>query len=338
MHLAEATRFVNGSTHSFSTNVAVSKLGHNGGPEIDEATARRARMTLRTQWAKALFSDPDTPTYVMAMAWVIHWFSDKDGRGAAISNEQFESICNMSRPTVTKGKEWLRANGYVRLKVGDGRSVKTMFQMAIPQTTKGEVDLPLSDDATEDKGETTIRETPLPATAVPETTLPLSEKGETSLQKGETSLPPYSRDNLDNTTLQGASVPAKQAVWTATDAKRLCDRLLEEHHPFLDGQRDFGLSSFGLIASWLESGADPELDIVPTVRARCAWARSNNKSISGWQYFTKAIHDAKANRLAARNGSGPSHGGQSTGYVDSKDKRKAGHKTLMDAIKNMGDA
>ena len=155
-------------------------LNHNGGPPIDEPKGRR--VTVRTAWAKALFADPDTPTYVMAMGWIMHWYSDADGTGAVLSNEQFATICNISRPTVTKGKEWLRKNGYVSVKIGDGRGLKSTYTLTLPGGRKEETELPLTASAQAPK-----EETPLPEKG--ETTIPETTKGETALPKGETALP-----------------------------------------------------------------------------------------------------------------------------------------------------
>lgn len=140
-------------------------VGHNGGPQLTPS--------VRTRWAKRLFADKRTPSYVMAMAWVLHWYSDSDGGGASVSNEQFEAICGITRPTATKGKKWLLEHGYVTIKAGDGRGLKSSFKMTIPEAAKEEKSLPLPGC----KGET----------SKPETSLPLSDKGATSLPKGETS-------------------------------------------------------------------------------------------------------------------------------------------------------
>lgn len=107
-------------------------IGHNGGPDIDGR-----RPTLRTLWAKALFEDPDTPSYVMAIAWAIHWYSRKDGTGAALSNDQLCLICGVSEDSATRGKRWLRDHGYVELHVGNGR-LKTQFAMRIPTAEERE--------------------------------------------------------------------------------------------------------------------------------------------------------------------------------------------------------
>lgn len=145
-------------------------VGHNGGPQLAPS--------VRTRWAKALFADKETPTYVMAMGWVIHWYADADGTGAAISNEQFEDICGMSRPTATRGKRWLLENGYVTIRAGDGRGLKSMFRMTLPVAPKGET----TDHVSDPKGETSDH---LPDRKG-ETTDP---KGETPEQKGATRFP-----------------------------------------------------------------------------------------------------------------------------------------------------
>lgn len=107
--------------------MTTANIGHNGGPDLDGR-----KLTVRTLWAKALFADPSTPTHVMAIAWAIHWYSRADGTGAALSNQQLKVICGISEPTATRGKRWLRDNGYVQLKVGTG-DTKTEFQMCIPE-------------------------------------------------------------------------------------------------------------------------------------------------------------------------------------------------------------
>ena len=105
-------------------------MGHNGGPDINGR-----KVSIRTAWAKALFADPETPTYVMAMAWAIHWYSKADGAGAILSNEQFGLICGISEPTATRGKKWLREHGYVSLQGGKGDQ-KTQFQMVVPEPVR----------------------------------------------------------------------------------------------------------------------------------------------------------------------------------------------------------
>lgn len=103
-------------------------VGHNGGPPLEEPTHKQ---TLRTRWAKALFADEETPSAVIAMCWAIHWYSKPDGSGAALSNEQFVAMCGVSLSSAKRGKKWLRDEGFVTLRPGDGIT-KTQFQMTIP--------------------------------------------------------------------------------------------------------------------------------------------------------------------------------------------------------------
>jgi hypothetical protein len=103
----------------------MSGMGHNNGPALER------EVSVRTRWAKSLFADPETPSYVMAIAWAIHWYSRSDGTGAALSNGQLQIICGISPATATRGKAWLRDHGYVQLRAGTGIE-KTQFRMAIP--------------------------------------------------------------------------------------------------------------------------------------------------------------------------------------------------------------
>lgn len=134
--------------------------------------ARAKPVSFRTKWIRALMADPTQPVQVMALAYTIHYFADANGCGVALSNEQIEEICGISRPTATKAKKLLRESGWVQLFPGNGNGIKTRFRMTIPEQ-EGATPLPLL----EGKGETTE----------PESSFPLNPKGETSRQKGETS-------------------------------------------------------------------------------------------------------------------------------------------------------
>lgn len=53
------------------------------------------------------------------------------------------------------------------------------------------------------------------------------------------------------------------------------------------------------IAGWLQRGADPNLDIIPTVRARVANHRSKARGpIKSWSYFTESVDEARMRRTA----------------------------------------
>jgi hypothetical protein len=47
---------------------------------------------------------------------------------------------------------------------------------------------------------------------------------------------------------------------------------------------------------WMEQGCDLELDIIPTIRSRAH--KMPPRSVKSWEYFTQAIADAKASRMA----------------------------------------
>ena len=67
------------------------------------------------------------------------------------------------------------------------------------------------------------------------------------------------------------------------------------------------LHSYTVVASWLRSGADPEVDIYPTV-LRLAQGNPNYtppRTGLGLKYFTAAIAEARSKRLAGPNGSDP---------------------------------
>lgn len=109
----------------------VAPIGHNGGPALVET---RYQDSVKYRWALALFADPKTPSYVIAMSWAIHWYSKPEGWGAALSNEQFVAMCGLSESSVTRGKKWLLDNRYVSIRVGK-KGFKTQFQLVIPEKT-----------------------------------------------------------------------------------------------------------------------------------------------------------------------------------------------------------
>lgn len=58
-------------------------------------------------------------------------------------------------------------------------------------------------------------------------------------------------------------------------------------------EKHMAFASGGIVSSWLGGGADPELDIYPTIRRVMA---SRDSPPGSMQYFTKAVADAKATR------------------------------------------
>lgn len=77
---------------------------------------------------------------------------------------------------------------------------------------------------------------------------------------------------------------------------RLQNQLLDACNGAADPANAPGLLSMGEPIRWIESGCDLELDIVPTIKARAH--KAPPRSIRSWTYFTQAVADAKAKRMA----------------------------------------
>lgn len=74
----------------------------------------------------------------------------------------------------------------------------------------------------------------------------------------------------------------------------------EIRSPFLDPNKSQSLvMSGGVVANWIAAGADYERDIVPTVRRIMAGKASKGQHIRAWGYFTDAVREAAAARLAS---------------------------------------
>lgn len=77
----------------------------------------------------------------------------------------------------------------------------------------------------------------------------------------------------------------------------LTERMMDAAGPALANPAGAaGLLMFSEQQMWLSNGCDLEADILPTIRALSA--RQPNGSIKSWRYFTQAIADAKAARIA----------------------------------------
>jgi len=77
---------------------------------------------------------------------------------------------------------------------------------------------------------------------------------------------------------------------------------------------------------WLEGGCDLELDILPTVRAKAHKMRPG--SVKNWSYFTNAIADAKAARLAPM----PEGRASATGQPHWRDEERERSAKLREAL------
>lgn len=86
----------------------------------------------------------------------------------------------------------------------------------------------------------------------------------------------------------------------ASEAQSLSDlesQLIEAAEPALDNPANcLGLLSLATPHMWLSQGCDLALDILPTLRAV---AKMNaGKRVRSWDYFTRSVAQARANRLA----------------------------------------
>lgn len=59
-----------------------------------------------------------------------------------------------------------------------------------------------------------------------------------------------------------------------------------------------GLIAVGEPQAWIAEGADLELDVLPAIRKLAAQQIAKGGTISGWNYFARAVAQQKANRLA----------------------------------------
>lgn len=81
------------------------------------------------------------------------------------------------------------------------------------------------------------------------------------------------------------------------DLDDLSDRLLAACNGALDNPVNcMGLLSLSIPQMWIDRGCDLERDIIPTLQA--AGKKYHGKNINTWNYFTKMIAEAKANREA----------------------------------------
>ncbi len=99
----------------------------------------------------------------------------------------------------------------------------------------------------------------------------------------------------------------------APDLRELERKLLDACNGSLDNPVNRqGLLDLSTPLGWLNSGADLELDVLPTLRA--VGHRNTGKGISSWNYFTKAVAQAMANRMAGLPAVEPQSKKHSGGY------------------------
>jgi hypothetical protein len=83
----------------------------------------------------------------------------------------------------------------------------------------------------------------------------------------------------------------------ASDLSQLEAQLLSACNGALDNPANCsGLLSLAIPQMWINEGADLQLDILPTLRA--VGQKAHGKRINTWNYFTRAVAEAKAMRVA----------------------------------------
>jgi len=83
----------------------------------------------------------------------------------------------------------------------------------------------------------------------------------------------------------------------ASDFSQLEAQLLGACNGALDNPANCsGLLSLAIPQMWMAEGADLQLDILPTLKA--VGQKAHGKRINTWNYFTRAVAEAKATRLA----------------------------------------
>jgi len=116
-------------------------------------------------------------------------------------------------------------------------------------------------------------------------------------EKGQT-LTKYT--NTTNTQVASSlPEPARDdATPRCEDLKVFYDRLCDAASACLDNPANCqGLINTMIPQTWINSGCDLELDILPALRAKAATHKG--RRVWSWDYFTNAVADARVKRLAA---------------------------------------
>lgn len=83
----------------------------------------------------------------------------------------------------------------------------------------------------------------------------------------------------------------------ADDVRKLVGRLEELAGDALaNPAASAGLLNYSAVVAWLDSGADPEKDIVPAVIGVAGHAHKSGKRIWTWDYFSAAVAENVARR------------------------------------------
>lgn len=131
------------------------------------------------------------------------------------------------------------------------------------------------------------------------------ERGQQSNQSATRAQPEPNQTLTSNTnttnTLVASSLPEPardDGTPSCADLKILADRLYDAAKACLDNPANCqGLINTMIPQTWINSGCDLELDILPALRAKAATHKG--KRVWSWDYFTDCVATAKAKRLAA---------------------------------------
>ena len=89
--------------------------------------------TFKKRWAYALFSRPDKPAGAVAMGFKLYMEMDSQGRGATISDAEFQVSCGVSDGSCRVFKRWLVNSGFIQILVRGRRGYRSEFLATIPE-------------------------------------------------------------------------------------------------------------------------------------------------------------------------------------------------------------
>ncbi len=142
------------------------RIGGNGGPPL----------FTKKRWAISLFGTPDKPAGAVAMAFKLYMEMNGDGRGATISDAEFQVACGVSDGSVRNFKRWLISHGFIQIARRGARGHRSEFLATLPAADAAiENGLPATNAGMEDeeyRQPLPARADNLPATAAANPELP----------------------------------------------------------------------------------------------------------------------------------------------------------------------
>lgn len=124
------------------------------------------------------------------------------------------------------------------------------------------------------------------------------------------------KEPVANSLINESAVSARGCATLGVDLEKLSPRLFEAANGAIANPAAFpGLLSMATPMMWLESGADLERDVLPTLKA--IGKAKHGKGIRSWDYFNGPIADARAKRergmpTGAANGTASTANGKKT--------------------------